>query len=113
MADELVPRFGESYQPSELFMMQKLYLLYPHKVPEKLLELSWEHIKILLNLFSEEKRHFYVLCCLKERWSLEKLKEAILHDFYEKYIYVQQIYGIKKFSFQNFQEVLDFIWPEK
>ena len=112
LSNELVPRFGESYRSSELFMMQKLYLLYPRKVPKKLLELSWEHIKVLLNLFSDEERKFYIECCLIEKWSVEKLKEAILKDVYEKYYYVKKVYGKHGFDFHNFKEVLDFVWQE-
>ena len=48
---KLIPTFGQEYNKEDLFYMQKMYLLYPKNVPEKLLALSWDHIKIILNLF--------------------------------------------------------------
>ena len=66
--------------------MQKLYLLYPDTLPKKLLSLPWELIKIILNLYSVEKRKFYTDLALQFQWDSSKLEFYILNDLYEKYL---------------------------
>ena len=65
--------------------MQKLYLLYPNTLPHKLLSLPWELIKIILNLYSADKRIFYTDLVLQFQWDCSTLEFYILNDLYEKY----------------------------
>ena len=85
LSSKLVERFGDQYVASELFLMQKLFLLYPKKSPTDLLSLSWEHVKFLLNIFDKKERAFYIQECLQRNWDLEKLKEMYFQDTYKKY----------------------------
>ncbi len=98
------------YSVDDLFFMQKLYLLYPDVAPENLLSLSWEHIKVLLNLLSNKKRDFYIEKCLKQNWDVCQLQKAILRDMYEKYLYVEEKYKNKDFSEDKFMKVQDDLW---
>lgn len=74
---------------SELWQMEKIYLLYPEHLPEKLQKLPWDQVKILINILSEEKREFYVDDCLRYSWDNDTLKEYILNDLFEKYIFLR------------------------
>ena len=83
---EVLKKYDEDYVEDELFAMQKLYLLYPDTLPKKLLSLPWELIKIILNLYSVEKRKFYTDLALRFQWDSSKLEFYILNDLYEKYL---------------------------
>ena len=83
---EVLKKYDEDYVEDELFAMQKLYLLYPDTLPKKLLSLPWELIKIILNLYSVEKRKFYTDLALQFQWDRSKLEFYILNDLYEKYL---------------------------
>ena len=83
---EVLKKYDEDYVEDELFAMQKLYLLYPDTLPKKLLSLPWELIKIILNLYSVEKRKFYTDLALQFQWDSSKLEFYILNDLYEKYL---------------------------
>ena len=113
LSSKLVERFGDQYVASELFLMQKLFLLYPKKSPTDLLSLSWEHVKFLLNIFDKKERAFYIQECLQRNWDLEKLKEMYFQDTYKKYNYVAKQYRHKSFSMDLFYKVLPLIWQEE
>lgn len=108
----LVKKFGNKYNEEELFYMQKLYLLYPENLENDILKLPWNFIKIVLDLFNEEKRQFYIDNCLKYNWSLEELKEYIRQDVYEKYKYIQKKSKDRTFSMEKFLNLTSFIWNE-
>ncbi len=87
---ELQKKYKEEFKNEDFFYMQKLFLMYPEYPPKKLLSLSWENIKILLNIGEEEKRRFYMDLCLGYDLEEQKLKEYILNDIYEKTIFIIQ-----------------------
>lgn len=101
---------GVNYSEQELYCMQKLYLMYPDSPPSKLLSLSWEHIQILLNLFSKSKIDFYVEKCIIYKWSILELKKAIMNDMYDKYMYVEKQYQNHPFSDKKFLKIQDILW---
>lgn len=72
--------------PKELFYMQKLFLEYPQSPPNKLLSLQKEQINCILDLYSKEKRNFYIEICYANDIDIKTLKEWILNDLYEKII---------------------------
>lgn len=109
---KLIPTFGQEYNKEDLFYMQKMYLLYPKNVPEKLLALSWDHIKIILDLFAKEKREYYINVCFDNEWDINVLKKAILHNEYEKFCFLKQKYKKASFSQVDFHNCLDYIWEE-
>ncbi len=87
---ELKAKFPKYSNKQELFLMQKLYLMYPEHPPTKLLSLPWEHIQVLLGLCDSKKRDFYVELCNQNDVSIRKLQSYILNDVYEKYCFLQQ-----------------------
>ena len=101
---------GVDYSVRELYFMQKFYLMYPDVAPLELLSLSWEHIQILLHLFSKRKRDFYVEKCIAYKWDILELQKAILHDMYDKYVFVKKQYKNGVFSDEKFFEIQDNLW---
>jgi len=94
----------KEYSKEDLFYMQKLFLLYPDHAPKKLLSLSWHHIKILLNLYSLEKRNFYTDMCIRFHWNEDTLEFYILNDLYEKNIALIQ--EVQDYNIINQEEFL-------
>jgi len=87
----------------ELFMMQKLYLLYPDTLPKKLLSLPWENIKIILSLCELEKRKFYTDISYYLELDKEKLENYIIKDLYEKVIFlISEIQDYNIINEENF-----------
>ena len=102
-------KFDITYTYQELYSMQKLFLMYPDRVPKKLLSLSWDMIQIILQLCDREKRDFYVDMCIREQWSYSELKKYILEDLYEKTIaLMEEINDYEVVTNSNFNtKVLD------
>ncbi len=92
---------SKDYSVNELWQMEKFYLLYPDQFPEEFRDLSWNQLKILINIFSKEKRKFYTDICLKYHCDDNTLKNYILNDVFEKYIFLRDE---KK---ENCQDLLD------
>src|SRR5574344_1663879 len=98
LAKKLRVKYQDKYPKEELLAMQKVYLEYPNHIPKKLLSLPWDMVKVIINLYSEEKRYFYVDLCIKESLNIDNLKELILTDFYEKVIFIMN-------DINNYEEV--------
>jgi len=111
---ELVSKELETTK-EELFYMQKLFLEYPISPPERLLSISWENIKCILDLCEEEKRKFYIDVCYFNEIEEKKLKELIQKDLYEKVLVIlTEIKENKSAPSQDFLdkilEILPMIW---
>ncbi len=102
---ELHEKYQENYSAEELFYMQKLYLMYPLKVPKKLLSLPWEQVKILLDLCNVKKRNFYISLCYEKRIDEHSLQLYLLNDLYEKALILKKK-NQEKLSFTS-KEFLD------
>lgn len=72
--------------------MKKLYLLYPEGLPLEFHSLSFELITILIDIYDEEKRNFYIDACLYFKWRPYQLKCYLLKDIYEKFLYCMAEY---------------------
>ena len=82
--------FKKKYSVKELHCMQKLYMLYLDDPPNDLLKLSWDCVKVIINILSVEKRNFYINACQKYSWDVRKLKYYIVSDLFEKYLFLKQ-----------------------
>lgn len=111
----LVAKYGQEYEVSELIYMQKLFLMYPNYIPKKLLSLSWEHIKIILDLCTEEKRKFYLDLTALKNLTTNELKKHICQDFYEKTIVIMtEVANYDEVTKPDFlikaEKVSQFVW---
>lgn len=80
----------------ELARMMDFYRTYPivAAVPQ---QLSWSHIRELLPLI-EEKRRFYELKAVDEKWSLAQLRSSIRRNLYEQFKKSRRAIPVKKLS---------------
>lgn len=115
--DKMSKKYKETYEEEELINMQKLYLLYPNKIPDELLSCPWDIIKIILNIFNNEKRMFYLKIYQKYNLKKDELEKYILHDLYEKYLYslrmindynkiikediIKELFTLEKYIYEN------------
>lgn len=104
---KLRDKYHKDYQEDELLYMQKLYVLYPTKYPGDLLDCPWEIVTVILNILSEEKRKFYLKLYLRYKWSKDDLEKYIVHDLYEKYVYV--ISKMESYDSLIIDDVIDFL----
>lgn len=92
LADFLSQKYGDFYQLSTLKKMKKLFLLYPDALLDAFTHLSWNHILVLIDIFDEDKREFYISLCCQEKLSVSRLKYYIHQDLYEKCLYCYATY---------------------
>lgn len=109
--------YNEDYSKEELFYMQKLYMLYPKTLPKQLLSLSWNHIKMILNLCTVEKREYYTNLCCTHDLTESQLQNCILNDFYEKNLFLIQEFNdfnehLKESYFRQFESIQSLIYEE-
>ncbi len=78
----------------ELARMMDFYRTYPivATAPQ---QLSWSHIRELLPLV-EEKRRFYELKAVDERWSVAELRRSIRRNLYEQFKKGHRAIPVKK-----------------
>jgi len=89
----------------ELFLMQKLFLMYPDCPPKKLLSMSWEVIQIILKLCDVEKRKFYTDIAYYLDLDSNTLSSYILNDLYEKVVYL--ISEIQDYNIVNSDDFIE------
>ena len=80
-------KYEINYSELELKEMIKLYLLYPDDLPYKLKDLSWNIIKIIIKIFDEDKRDFYIDLCYFKNINENTLLFYLKNDIYEKFLY--------------------------
>lgn len=115
--EKVKEQYQEDYSKEELFCMQKLYMLYPKILPKQLLSLSWNHIKMILNLCTVEKREYYTNLCCTHDLTESQLQNCILNDFYEKNLFLVQEFNdfnehLKESYFRQFESIQSLIYEE-
>lgn len=97
--DGLANFFAENYPELKgfnrrgLYRMRQFYELYKdeEKVSTLLTQLSWSnHLKIMSACKSQEERYFYMVLCVKERYSARELARQIDSGYYERYMLSQK-----------------------
>ncbi len=93
--DGLADFFAENYPELKgftrrgLYRMRQFYELYKddEKVSTLLTQLSWSnHLKIMSACKSHEERYFYIVLCIKERYSARELARQIDSGYYERFM---------------------------
>ena len=72
-----------------LYRMKKFYETYKDDefVTTLLSQISWSnHLAIISKAKTEEERHFYMLLCIKEKYSARELSRQIDSAYYERYM---------------------------
>ena len=86
LARQLTVDFGKGWSEQQLRHCLRLADTFPD---EQILstvrrELSWSHLKTLINIDDPLKRDFYLEICRVERWSVRQLQERINSLLFER-----------------------------
>ena len=92
LSEYLKEKYSDFYNLDNLHHIMKLFLLYPDGLPEVLNTLSWDITKILLDIFNEEKREFYIDLCYENSLDVPTLKKYLNDQIYEKFLYCLATY---------------------
>ena len=104
----LINKYGDFYTCFNLKKMIKLYLLYPMGLPDDIKILPWELILILVEIFDEDKRDFYVFLCNRKKLNSKTLSKYLSYDIYEKFIYtLDTYYNNDDFAKLDFDKIID------
>ncbi len=104
----LQKKYSEFYTLDNLQYISKLFLLYPNGLPKKLNELNWDITKIILSIFSEQKRTFYINLCYEKKFDISTLKKYLNEEIYEKYCYcLSKYYKNKNLSKKEYYDLID------
>lgn len=72
---------SETFSVNNIHYMKRFYSCFPIYV-EELNKLTFEHYKLLVNVYDAKTRYFYFRVALFCRSSVEELKGIILNDVY-------------------------------
>lgn len=81
-------KYNKFYTVENLKKFQKLYLLFPHGLPYEISNLPWNITEILLDIFNDEKRDFYIDLCYEKNLDKKTLIYYLNHELYEKFIFI-------------------------
>ena len=105
LSDYLMKKYNDFYNLDNLRHITKLFLLYPEGLPETLKSLNWDITKILLDIFNEEKREFYMDLCYEKDLNVPTLKKYLNEEIYEKFLYCLAVYYENEKV--NYQDLID------
>lgn len=87
LSKDLKQLHGKGFSRRNLLDMRRLYLTYPiwQTVSAKL---SWSHYTELLAVSDDLARSFYEQQCIRENWSVRKLKQQKAEEVLTDYLHV-------------------------
>ncbi len=108
LSEFLKEKYSDFYDLDNLNHITKLFILYPDGLPKILNELSWDITKILLDIFDEDKREFYMNLCYEKNLSVPSLKKYLGEEIYEKFLYCLATYYEKeKLDSKDYYDLID------
>jgi len=83
LSEQLTHDFGKGFTATNLTYMRQFYLAFPirHALRDKL---GWTHYRLIMKVFDEDARNFYIDECIKSNWSTRQLERQINTHFYER-----------------------------
>lgn len=83
---QLTGRYGRGFDRASLYRMRQFAQIFPDRaiVVSLSQQLSWSHFKVLLPVYSEEARAFYIQQALDARLSVRALRELIGRQGFER-----------------------------
>lgn len=86
VADVLTNDFGRGFEKRNLYRMIRFAEVFPDSeiVTALRSQLSWTHLRELINIEDPLKRHFYTEFCRLERWSTRTLKAKMDGMLFER-----------------------------
>jgi len=76
LSKNLTIDYGKGFDKSNLSRMRKFYSLF-NNLDALRQELSWTHYRLIIKVYDEKKRNFYIDECIKSNWSTRQLERQI------------------------------------
>ena len=83
ISEKLTAEFGKGYNVRNLRNMRQFYLTFPIRNALRS-ELSWTHYRLLLKVYDEEARNFYMNEAADAGWSSRQLERQINTMYYQR-----------------------------
>jgi predicted nuclease of restriction endonuclease-like (RecB) superfamily len=83
LADELMPRFGNTFSARNLNHFRQFYRTFPIVYALRT-QLTWTHYRSLLSINEPEKREFYIQETAKNNWTARQMDRQIGSQLYER-----------------------------
>ncbi|WP_440713029.1 PDDEXK nuclease domain-containing protein [Gordonia sp. FQ] len=86
LSPQLTKRYGRGFDKSSLYRMVRFSQSFPDRRIVATLgqQLSWSHFKVLLPVYSDEAREFYIRQALEARLSVRALRDLIGRQGFER-----------------------------
>ena len=92
LAQELVARYGNSYNERNLYQFRSFYLSFSNLeiLNTRLQNLSWSHFARLLRVENEQERLWYMQEAANENWSFRTLDRNINTQYFRRILAMQK-----------------------
>lgn len=83
LSEQLQPEFGSGFSIRQINLYRQFYRAFPivHALHA---QLSWTQYKLLLSVYNEGEREFYIAETLKNNWTSRQLERQIYSNLYER-----------------------------
>jgi predicted nuclease of restriction endonuclease-like (RecB) superfamily len=83
LSEQLQPEFGNSFSFRQLELMRQFYRTFP--IANSLRsQLSWTHYRLIIRIYNEDKREYYLAETAKNNWSVRQMERQINTSLYER-----------------------------
>lgn len=77
-------RFGKGFSEANLQNMRLFYMTFPQFPTQRVGNLSWTHLRIIMRLDNEKERNYYLREASSENWSYRVLERNIKTGYYRR-----------------------------
>ena len=92
LAQELIPRYGDSYNERNLYQYRNFYLIFNDLeiLNTRVQNLSWSHFRRLLRIENDQERLWYMQEAANENWSFRTLDRNINTQYFRRILAMQK-----------------------
>ena len=92
LAQELIPRYGDSYNERNLYQYRNFYLIFNDLeiLNTRVQNLSWSHFRRLLRIENDQERLWYMQEAANENWSFRTLDRNISTQYFRRILAMQK-----------------------
>jgi len=83
ISDQFQPQFGSGFSVRQLEMNRQFYRTFPIANAVRS-QLSWTHYRLLIRIYNQDKREFYIAEATKNNWTARQLERQINSQLFER-----------------------------
>jgi predicted nuclease of restriction endonuclease-like (RecB) superfamily len=80
---------GKGFSEANLWNMRQFYLVFPHFSTQRVENLTWTHIRLIMRLESPEERSYYIKEAAEQNWTSRLLERNIKSGYYRRLLSTQ------------------------